>query len=54
MNIRMALEDFTLQLSSEWSEAIRKGDFIVLYPQCVHMDPQIYEDPEVLIDHLIT
>ncbi|KAF0046447.1 cytochrome P450 7B1 [Scophthalmus maximus] len=46
MNIRMALEDFTLQLSSEWSEAIRKGDFIVLYPQCVHMDPQIYEDPE--------
>ncbi|XP_059200710.1 cytochrome P450 7B1 [Centropristis striata] len=46
MNIRVVQEDFRLQLSSEHSVAVRKGDFIALYPQSMHMDPEIYEDPQ--------
>ncbi|KAK7877669.1 hypothetical protein WMY93_031681 [Mugilogobius chulae] len=44
MNIRMAQEDFTLKLDSDWS--IRKGDIITLCPQAIHYDPEIYQDPE--------
>ncbi|XP_044075537.1 cytochrome P450 7B1 isoform X3 [Siniperca chuatsi] len=46
MNIRVAQEDFSLQLDSKRSVAIRKGDIIALYPQSMHMDPQIYEEPQ--------
>ncbi|XP_062336830.1 cytochrome P450 7B1 isoform X1 [Osmerus eperlanus] len=47
MNIRVAQEDFSLRLVGERSEAVRKGDVIALYPQSMHMDPEIYQDPEV-------
>ncbi len=47
MNIRVAEEDFSLRLNSERSVAVRKGDIIVLYPQSLHMDPEIYEEPQV-------
>ncbi|KAK7877670.1 hypothetical protein WMY93_031682 [Mugilogobius chulae] len=44
MNIRVAQEDFTLKLDSDWS--IRKGDIITICPQAIHFDPEIYQDPE--------
>ncbi|XP_042336856.1 cytochrome P450 7B1 [Plectropomus leopardus] len=46
MNIRVAQEDFGLRLDGERSVAVRKGDFIALYPQSMHMDPEIYEEPQ--------
>lgn len=46
MNIRVAQEDFSLRLDAERSAAVRKGDIIALYPQAMHLDPEIYEDPQ--------
>ncbi|XP_074484085.1 cytochrome P450 7B1 [Sebastes fasciatus] len=46
MNIRVAQEDFSLRLDGERSVAVRKGDVIALYPQSMHMDPEIYEEPQ--------
>ncbi|XP_054482369.1 cytochrome P450 7B1 isoform X2 [Anoplopoma fimbria] len=47
MNIRIAQEDFSLRLDGERSVAVRRGDLIALYPQSMHLDPEIYEDPQV-------
>ncbi|XP_051577204.1 cytochrome P450 7A1-like [Myxocyprinus asiaticus] len=43
--IRVANDDFTLTLDSGQTGAIRKGDYIALYPQLIHMDPDIYPNP---------
>ncbi|XP_066537209.1 cytochrome P450 7A1 [Hoplias malabaricus] len=43
--IRVANDDFTLTLDSGQTAAIRKGDYIALYPQLIHMDPEIYPNP---------
>ncbi|XP_069478437.1 cytochrome P450 7A1 [Ambystoma mexicanum] len=45
MNIRVAKEDFTLHLDGNESYSIRKDDIVALYPQMVHLDPEVYEDP---------
>lgn len=50
MNIRVAQEDFGLRLNGERSVAVRKGDIIALYPQSMHMDPEIYEEPQVRLE----
>ncbi|KAM6989442.1 cytochrome P450 7B1 [Tautogolabrus adspersus] len=47
MNIRVVQEDFSLRLDAERSVAVRKGDIIALYPQSMHMDPEIYEEPQM-------
>uniref|UniRef100_H3CDD3 Cytochrome P450, family 7, subfamily B, polypeptide 1 n=2 Tax=Tetraodon nigroviridis TaxID=99883 RepID=H3CDD3_TETNG len=47
MNIRVAQEDFSLHLKNERSVKVRKDDIIVLYPQSLHMDPEVYEDPQM-------
>ncbi|XP_017518973.3 cytochrome P450 7A1 [Manis javanica] len=44
LNIRTAKEDFTLCLQ-DGSYNIRKDDIIALYPQLMHLDPDIYPDP---------
>lgn len=44
LNIRTAKEDFTLHLQ-EGSFNIRKDDIVALYPQQMHLDPEIYPDP---------
>lgn len=46
MNIRVAQEDFNLRLDAKRSAAVREGDIVVLYPQSLHMDPEIYEEPQ--------
>ncbi|XP_047446370.1 cytochrome P450 7B1 [Mugil cephalus] len=46
MNIRVVQEDFSLRLDAARSIAVRKGDIIALYPQSMHLDPEIYEDPQ--------
>ena len=46
LNIRTAKEDFTLHLQ-DGSYNIRKDDIIALYPQLMHLDPEIYPDPLV-------
>ncbi|XP_069026266.1 cytochrome P450 7B1 [Embiotoca jacksoni] len=47
MNIRVVQEDFTLQLDAQRSMATRKGDIIAMYPQSMHLDPEIYEEPQM-------
>ncbi|XP_013375562.1 PREDICTED: cholesterol 7-alpha-monooxygenase [Chinchilla lanigera] len=44
LNIRTAKEDFILHLE-DGSYNIRKDDIIALYPQLMHLDPEIYPDP---------
>ncbi|XP_038018229.1 cytochrome P450 7B1 isoform X2 [Motacilla alba alba] len=46
MNIRISQEDFVLKLEGEQEVVLRKGDWIALYPQILHMDPEVYEDPK--------
>ncbi|XP_066576153.1 cytochrome P450 7A1 [Amia ocellicauda] len=45
LNIRVAKENFLLHLDNNESYDIRKDDVIALYPQLLHFDPEIYEDP---------
>ncbi|XP_030630211.1 cytochrome P450 7A1 [Chanos chanos] len=45
LNVRVAKEDFLLHLDNKESYRIRKDDVIALYPQMLHFDPEIYEDP---------
>lgn len=47
MNIRVAQEDFSLRLDAEHSVGIRKGDVVTLYPRRMHLDPEVYDDPQV-------
>ncbi|XP_064298706.1 cytochrome P450 7B1 isoform X2 [Phalacrocorax carbo] len=46
MNIRISQEDFVLKLEGNQEVSLRKGDWIALYPQILHMDPEVYEDPK--------
>ncbi|KAJ7420708.1 25-hydroxycholesterol 7-alpha-hydroxylase [Pitangus sulphuratus] len=46
MNIRISQEDFVLKLEGNQEVVLRKGDWIALYPQILHMDPEVYEDPK--------
>nr|XP_061795384.1 cytochrome P450 7A1-like [Nerophis lumbriciformis] len=46
INIRVAQEDFSLRVDSSRSVALRRGDILALYPQSMHMDADIYDDPE--------
>ncbi|XP_061695372.1 cytochrome P450 7A1 isoform X2 [Syngnathoides biaculeatus] len=47
INIRVAKEDFSLRLNAKRSVPVRMGDIVALYPQSVHMDAGIYEDPQM-------
>lgn len=47
MNIRVAQENFVLQLDDMGAYNIRKDDIVAFYPQTIHLDPEIYEDPQV-------
>ncbi|XP_043921386.1 cytochrome P450 7B1 [Protopterus annectens] len=47
MNIRVVQEDFTLRLEGDEAISLRKKDWVALYPQSLHMDPDVYEDPEI-------
>lgn len=49
MNIRISQEDFVLKLEGDREVGLRRGDWIALYPQILHMDPEVYEDPKVNI-----
>lgn len=53
LNVRVAKEDFLLHLDNNESYRIRKDDVIALYPQMLHFDPEIYEDPLVGETYLI-
>ncbi|XP_042317883.1 cytochrome P450 7B1 [Sceloporus undulatus] len=46
MNIRLTKEDFILKLEGNLEVSLRKGDYIAIYPPILHMDPEVYQDPE--------
>lgn len=43
MNVRVAQDDLTLTLDQPYR--IRRGDIIAMFPQSLHLDPEIYDDP---------
>lgn len=45
MMLRVATENIVLTLDSGMKVAVRKGDQIGLYPQLLHLDPDIYDNP---------
>ncbi|KAM4687639.1 cytochrome P450 7A1 [Discoglossus pictus] len=45
LNIRVAKNNFALQLDSNKTYNIRKDDIVAFYPQMVHLSPEVYEDP---------
>ncbi|KAG7488479.1 hypothetical protein MATL_G00035240 [Megalops atlanticus] len=45
LNVRVAKQDFLLHLDNKESYHIRRDDLLALYPQLLHLDPEIYEDP---------
>ncbi|KAM8966875.1 cytochrome P450 7A1-like [Pelodytes ibericus] len=45
LNVRVAKENFTLQLDNNEPYKIRQDDIVAFYPQTVHLDPEVYEDP---------
>ncbi|KAE8598826.1 hypothetical protein XENTR_v10016956 [Xenopus tropicalis] len=45
LNIRVAKENFVLHIDDKQAFNIRKDDIVALYPQMVHLNPDIYEDP---------
>ncbi|XP_072897655.1 cytochrome P450 7B1-like isoform X2 [Hemitrygon akajei] len=47
MNIRFVKEDVNVNFKEEKEIKLRKGDLMALYPQILHMDPEVFEDPEV-------
>lgn len=50
MNVRKIKENFILKLEENCEVCLRKGDLIAIFPPVLHMDPEIYEDPQVTID----
>ncbi|XP_051879043.1 cytochrome P450 7B1 isoform X2 [Pristis pectinata] len=47
MNIRSIKEDISINSKEDQKIKLRKGDWLALYPSILHMDPEVYEDPEV-------
>ncbi|XP_059837882.1 cytochrome P450 7B1 isoform X2 [Hypanus sabinus] len=47
MNIRFVKEDVNINFKEEKEIKLRKGDLTAIYPQILHMDPEVFEDPEV-------
>ncbi|OCT74752.1 hypothetical protein XELAEV_18033739mg [Xenopus laevis] len=45
LNIRVAKENFVLHMDDNQAYYIRKDDIVALYPQVVHLNPDIYENP---------
>lgn len=43
INVRVAQDDLSLTLDQPYR--IRRGDIIALFPQSVHLDPEVYEEP---------
>ncbi|XP_029971881.1 25-hydroxycholesterol 7-alpha-hydroxylase-like [Salarias fasciatus] len=46
MSLRVVQEDFNLRLGESRSIAVREGDIIIMYPQIMYFDPEIYEEPK--------
>lgn len=47
--VRYCSEDTDFEMSNGEKYTVRKGDRVAMYPPCIHMDPEIFEDPEVSI-----
>ncbi|XP_034285753.1 cytochrome P450 7B1 isoform X1 [Pantherophis guttatus] len=46
MNIRKIKENFILSFEENNEVCLRKGDLLAIFPPILHMDPEIYEDPQ--------
>ncbi|XP_072110550.1 cytochrome P450 7B1 [Mobula birostris] len=47
MNIRFVKEDINVSFKEGKGIKLRKGNLLAFYPQILHMDPEVFEDPEV-------
>lgn len=50
MNIRKIKENFILQFEENHEVSLRKGDLFAIFPPILHMDPEVYEEPQVRVD----
>ncbi|XP_058030280.1 cytochrome P450 7B1 [Ahaetulla prasina] len=46
MNIRKVKENFIFNFEENREACLRKGDLLAIFPPILHMDPEIYEDPQ--------
>ncbi|KAG7465461.1 hypothetical protein JOB18_042686 [Solea senegalensis] len=46
VTLRLATEDTKIQLDERRWFNVRKGDMVAMFPQTLHMDPEVYGDPE--------
>ncbi|XP_032078331.1 cytochrome P450 7B1 [Thamnophis elegans] len=46
MNIRKIKENFILQFEENRGVSLRKGDLFAIFPPILHMDPEVYEEPQ--------
>ena len=47
MHVRVAKQNFNLDLGSGQTYSIRRGDMLAMVPELTYMDPEIYTKPEV-------
>ena len=47
MNMRKATENLTMHTHDDTQYKIRKGDLVFYYSQMLHLDSDIYPEPEV-------
>ena len=47
MNMRKATEDLIMQTHDDTQYKIREGDMVFYYSQMLHLDSDIYPEPEV-------
>ncbi|XP_070603956.1 cytochrome P450 7B1 [Erythrolamprus reginae] len=45
-NIRQIKESFILKFEDNHEVSLREGDLLAIFPPVLHMDPEIYEDPQ--------
>lgn len=51
--VRYITEDIDFALANGKEHRLRKGDRVAIYPPSIHQDPEIFEDPLVIIYFLL-
>ena len=51
--VRIVMEDTSFTMPNGQTYRCRKGDGVAMYPPTIHMDPEIFEEPQVCIAFLM-
>lgn len=47
--VRYVQHDTEFEMNDGSKHLVREGDRVAIYPPAIHMDPEIFEEPEVTI-----